>query len=109
MPIDLNLERIDDPIIRENFQRIAENIRQTIFNAGNWKFFQLSVLGALTHERIRHYMGFQPKDILLTSSVGDGVPTFHNELFNKEYLDISTTGPVNLRFFAGTYLEDSGA
>jgi hypothetical protein len=107
--IDLNLERIEDPIIRENFMRIQESLRNTIFDSGEWKFFQISAQGALTHHKFKHYMGFQPKDVLLTYSVGPGLATFHHELFDKEFLDISTTGPVNLRFFVGTYLQDPGA
>lgn len=107
--LDLNLEKIQDDAVRDCLQKVQEEVRKNPFANGQFKFFEIKVTGGLIHTRFRHLMGFQPKDVILTYKVGPGVVTFHNELFDKEFIEFSTSGALNMRFFVGTYVEDTGA
>jgi len=56
-----------------------------------------------------HGLGFKPKDVLITSQTGTGVATFNQNLTDTTNLYIGVTGgptptgPLVVRFLAGTY------
>lgn len=101
----LLIKEIEDTFAQENFVRIQEEIRKQPFLKGQWNFVELPFAAATTNFRFKHNMTFTPKDIVLTSSRGAGVATFNFDLFNDEFLDISVTAAVVLRFFMGSYNE----
>jgi hypothetical protein len=101
----LFLREIDDEHTQENFVRIQDEIRAQAFLKGQWNFVELPFTAAVSNFRFKHNMTFTPKDVILTSSRGAGVATFNFDLFTNEFLDISVTAAVVLRFFMGSYNE----
>jgi len=106
--IELILKDIQDPHVRENFLRIFRYLEsQTVLN-GNFKFFYLEIPNAETNYKFYHGLGFRPKDVILLNAEGDRGPEFRYDLFTKDTMDISVTGPTKLRFLAGSYNYDVG-
>ena len=99
----LLLSNIRDTESRENFQKIEQFIRLDNLISSGFKFFELQFTKAETNKRIPHGLGFVPKDVIQTSSIGSGAPTWNFASFNSEFLDITTTGPCVVRAFIGSY------
>lgn len=87
---DLYIVQIDDPYIRENFRKI-KSYGQDQYFFNNLKLFEISIAGNVTNYRFKHNLGFQPKDVIQTSVIGGSI-TWNYSLFNKEFLDITTSG-----------------
>lgn len=104
--IKFSFNNIDDQYIRENFERLTKFIQNQGILRGEWQFFEIVFPAAVTHYRVPHNLGFQPKDILQTSLIGAGSITFNYTLFDATYLDITTTGACTVRFFAGSYRDE---
>lgn len=104
---ELILKDIEDEYVRENFKRLSVFLASFPFFRGEWKFFELTFNGSVTNLKIPHGLTFTPKDVILTSSVGAGVVTFNYSLFNKNTIDISTSGACTIRCFIGSYKEES--
>lgn len=101
------LKDIDDPYIRENFKRLNLFFQKDTLLKGSWKFFELD-LKAGSEQLIAHGLGFKPLDVILTSKIGAGTPTFEFEKFTATHLCISVaSGPCTIRFFVGAYREDN--
>lgn len=99
--LNLLLENIDDAPNRENFQKINDFIvNEQIINAG-FKSFEINFTAARTNARIPHRLGFQPTDIIQTSLTGPGTVTYNYSSFTTEFLDITTSDAVKVRFLAG--------
>jgi len=107
--LQLLTDQIKDPIIKDNFQRVQEEFRRTVINSANWQFYEIDVTGSVTDYAYQHRLGFRPKDVLITSTIGLGVLTFNYAAFTQQNIIFSTTGPVKFRCFLGTYFEDIGA
>lgn len=96
------VELIEDANIRESLQWIYEYLSDISLLRGQFEHFDIEIQGATT-EKIPHKLGFIPKDVILTSVVGTGVPTFEYAEFDKTYIVVSTTASCVIRFFAGRY------
>lgn len=105
--LELRFVDIKDAVARENFQKIQEEFRDFPLPQGKWKFFEVSLTQTVTNFKFKHNLGFMPKDIIQTSQIGSGSLTFNYALFDKNFIDLSTTGPVTVRFFAGAYSENT--
>lgn len=101
--VDLKYQEIEDKYSRENFFRLKNFFDAETFLKGEWEFFEIVIPGAFTNYRFKHNLGFQPKDVLVTSTIGVGTAVFNYELFDKLFLDITTTGAVTLRVFVGRF------
>jgi len=102
---EIELNDIEDLTVRNNFEVIQDGFREQPILKGKWKFFEISFDGVVTNEKYPHNLGFQPKDILQTSTTGVGDITFNYSSFDKENLDITTSGACTVRAFIGTYEE----
>ena len=102
--IKLLRKEIEDNYLQENFLRIEREINSQDLLRGQWKFFELDFSKSVTNFRFQHRLPFLPKDVIQTSLTGVGALTFNYDLFTKEHLDVSTTGPCVVRFFVGAYL-----
>lgn len=101
--LDLLVENTKDSVARENFDRVRQFFRDDLFTKFDGGHFVISVPNAVTNYRYPHKLRFTPKDIILTSSIGAGAVTFNYEDFDQQYLDITTSGPVDFRFIAGVF------
>jgi len=103
----LYLQNIADTWIRKSLELVQREINQNQpLLRGNFKFFDLNLVGTLTNSKLPHHLGFQPKDAIITSTIGAGVLTINFDLCDKINLDISTTGSCKVRLFVGTYSEE---
>jgi hypothetical protein len=101
----LLISEINDPYIRDNFRRIEDILRSESLLKGSFKFFEIEIDGAVTNLKYSHNLGFVPKDVIQTSITGSGSLDWNFPNFTKDFLDITTTGPVTVRAFIGTYQE----
>jgi hypothetical protein len=103
--INLLLREITDPYVRENFSRIRDYVRLQHQLEG-FKHYEITITGAQTHFKFPHNLGFQPKDVLVTSLTGAGSVSWNYDLFDRTNLNLSTTGSCVIRAFIGTYQEE---
>lgn len=96
-------DAIQDPTVRESMQWIYEYLLAIPLLKGNFEHFEVTFSTAVTNEKVNHNLGYAPKDIIVTSQIGAGVATFNYSRFDENFLDITTTGAVVVRFFGGTY------
>lgn len=97
----LNLISAEDGVILENFRRIERVWTTEPILKGEWKFVELTFESAVTNFRYKHFLKFIPKDVIQTSIVGAGAITWNYSLFDREYLDITTTGACVVRALIG--------
>lgn len=104
----LILDKIEDDYAKENFKRIGDFLLKFPFFRGEWKFFELVFTQAETNKRLPHGLGFKPTDIIETSITDGEAIIYNRSLFDKEYIDVTTTGACTVRCFIGAYKEESG-
>ena len=102
MRLDLILRGILDSVIRENFQKIQDFLNQLPLLAGDFRFFETAVPPG-ARMPIKHGLSFVPKDIILTSIVGDQNVYFNYMDFDQTNIYVTSEGYCTLRFFAGSY------
>jgi len=91
---------------REVFRRLVNYFaEQNQFQ--DFKHLEIVTTQAETNLRIRHGLTFRPKDILRTKLVGAGALTFNHDKFDKDFLDITTTGALRFRGYVGTFIRDT--
>lgn len=105
----LLVNEIADTYVRENFKRIAAEFREQVLLRGKFTFFEIEFPNAVTNQKYAHYLGFMPKDIVTTSVRGGGSLTWNYDLFDAQFLNITTTGACTIRAFIGSYTEGSEA
>jgi hypothetical protein len=103
------IAEIADSIVRENFQRLTRYINNQKILKGQFNHIELSFSGAVTNFRYPHHLGFVPKDVIQTRQTGSGTLTWNYARFDETYLDITTTGAVDVRAFVGRYSETNNA
>lgn len=107
--IKLLVKETTDEITRENMKRLQRELTETqVILKGEWKFFTISFLSAVTNFKYPHKFGFVPHDIIQTSLKGAGALTWNYDLFDNVNLNITTTGACTVRAFVGSYLESGG-
>jgi len=103
--IQFRLDEIQDPIVRENFQKILEQFRTVPYLKGKWQFAELEFTAAATNFKFQHRLGFRPKDVILTSKTGSATVTFNYDSFTNTHIDITVSAATTIRFFFGLYFE----
>lgn len=103
---------IDDVYIRENFKRLNFFIQQFPLFRGQWAFFEIKFTLAVTELDVPHGLSFTPQDIILTGVkdagvIGTNIVTFNYDKFDSVNINLTTTDACTLRFFAGSYKEES--
>ncbi len=99
--LDLILKDIEDQYSRENFFRLRKFIGEQVLFDGDFKLFDITVNSKQTSFKVLHGLTFIPSDILQLSAEGDQNYYFKTQNFDKNYIYISTNGPVKIRFLAG--------
>jgi len=97
----LPLASMKDPAVQEAFRRILDFLTEETPILG-FHHYELVVDAASTGLKVPHGLGYAPKDIILTSSIGAGAATFKYDQFDATNLVVDTTGACTIRFFAGT-------
>jgi hypothetical protein len=104
--ISLFRKEIEGEFEQENFKRLQDNINASPFEKGQFKFFEISVNGAVTNYKHKHNLSFVPKDII-TLHVSPAVTlTWNYANFDRTNLDFTTSGATTIRAFVGRYEEN---
>lgn len=104
--IELILKDIQDQYIRENFSRITAFFKSDALRKAQWKFFEVTFADAVTNFRHRHGLGYRPKDFIPTGVSNSEAVIFNVDDCDKDYIDMTVSGPCTVRFFAGAYGEN---
>lgn len=102
MALELLLSNVEDQVVRENLQRIQDYLKLEAKLEG-FAHVDISVSGAVTGHKVSHGLGFVPKDVITTYQSGAGALTWNYSQFDKNFLNLTTTGPVRVRAFVGSY------
>ena len=99
--IDLILKDVQDEYSQENFFRLKNFIDAQVLFEGDFKLFDLTIPKKETLFKVLHGLSFTPSDIIPLSANGDLNYYFQFQKFDKQYMYITTNGPVRIRFLAG--------
>lgn len=99
------IEELEDENLKEILRRIS-NFHEEQNQLQDFIHLEIETTDAQSNLKVRHNLGFIPKDLIRTKLVGSGDITFNHNEFDKDYLDITTTGDVRWRGFVGTYIRD---
>jgi hypothetical protein len=105
----LYVSQFDDPYLQQNFKSIGEVFSSIPFLKGQWRFYEFEIKSTGSNIKIPHNLGFQPKDIFVTSVI-NGTITFNYSSFDNVNLDLNatvSTSPMTVRAFVGRYTEDT--
>lgn len=105
------LKEIVDTYVRRSFRQLLDYMLEQALLKCGWQFFTITVSANLTSEPFVHNLGFQPKDLIQTSQIGTGTLTWNYSLFDATSIYFTTTGtsttdPLIVRGFIGSYKED---
>ena len=102
----LYVQQISDLYTRQNFTNL-----QAYFATQNqmvgFQFFEINETNAVTSKNLAHTLGIIPKDIVHTLITGAGKLTWNYSLFSTTAVNYTTTGAIRVRFFVGTYFNDT--
>lgn len=107
----IQLNGIQDLVILENFKNILEYLRKES-HFDSFRHFELTFTNPVIGFKLKHNLGFLPKDIILTSQIGSGVVVFDYSEFTANELvinlsgTVTSTNPTIIRFLAGSYKAD---
>jgi hypothetical protein len=104
MKFSLNLTQIGDRYVRDAFEGIQKFIRANM-QPSSFKHFEIEFEGAVTNFTYPHGLGVIPTDVIQTSKTGAGAVTWNYELFDRENLNITTTGACTVRAYIGSHQE----
>lgn len=104
--IELILKDIDDQYVRENFDRISKEFKGDSIRKAGWKFFEVDFTAGATNFRLKHNLGYRPKDFIATGVTASEAVIFNVDLCDKNYIDMTVSGACTVRFFAGAYGEN---
>lgn len=94
---------ITDRSTKEALVDLNTSLRLDPFTSSDFKFFTLDLMQAVTEFKVWHGFSFTPIDIIQTSAIGPGVITWLYSKFDREYIYLTTTDAVKLRFLAGRF------
>lgn len=105
--LQLILKDIADKFSKENFFRLERFIRDQHILEGQWQFYTIDIPAAYNAFGAAHKLSFVPRDVILLSAIGDQNFYFRNVDFDAQNIYVKTSGPVVLRFLAGSFLDKS--
>lgn len=95
-------ERIEDPIVRENFEKLRNFINDRIFLSTNFRLIEVKVDKPSNDYEVFHNQISKPKDILITY-VSTGLVTINFEKTTKKTISLNVTNPCNIRLLVGSF------
>lgn len=101
--LDLKLHLIQDVPTREALKALVKFLDEREFLSGKWAFLDLTFDRAVASFRYSHGLGIVPKDFIQTSLSGVGTVTINWQNSDRQYLDMTATGPCVVRGFIGAH------
>jgi hypothetical protein len=99
----LFVKEIDDGFTQENFKRVEDYFRSDPYDKFGFKFLEIAIPSSVSSQPFKHFLGYQPKDIILTHNLNNATITFHYSLFTSEDIFITSSAATTLRFLVGRY------
>ncbi len=93
-----------DKYIRDNFRRLRQFLLEESPFLG-FKFFEITVIAAVTDKDFAHGLGFVPTDAFVTFASDDATITLKYDDFTRENIRFSTSAACTFRVFVGSYQE----
>lgn len=103
--LELVLDKIEDPVARENFERIIAASREDVLGKFVGRFVEYTFEGAVTNFKVPHNLPFQPTDVIQTSLLGGSTVTWVYDSFTTTDVVLTTSSACVVRAFIGTYAE----
>lgn len=103
--LKLIVKDIADVWVRKLAQDVQNYINKSPLMLAEFRFIEIAETSAtaVTNGVKPHNLGTVPTDVIILSSIGTGVLTFSYDLFTKDSIIYSTTGPVTVRALIGRY------
>jgi hypothetical protein len=95
MKLNLLISQVKDTIVRENFQRIFNYLGGNPPVQADLEFLTFIVPTpgtTVTNFTVAHNLGYTPKDILVSSIIGNGTITWNYASFDSTNLNLSIAG-----------------
>lgn len=110
--LKLLTKEIKDFYTQENFQRLNDHFRSNT-NLLGFAHLELTITKLGDNQTFPHGLRFLPKDVLVTSLIGEGLIQFNYSEFTATNLDLSVLGsgdvskenPTVIRLYVGTHVE----
>jgi hypothetical protein len=106
------LSELVDDLVRQNFRKLDAYLRDEPFRKGGFRFVERSLdkeSAAATFPALvafQHQLGFQPKDVILTSVSPDTVTvTPKYDSFTRTTVTFEISAPCTVRAYIGRYEE----
>jgi hypothetical protein len=98
----LNIHAIPDGWLRRNFDAILQYFRRENQLEG-FRAYEVIFTEAQENYRVKHGLGFAPKDVLLTRITGVGHVTFHHDETTVTEVVLTASDACEIRFLLGTH------
>lgn len=96
---------VNSEILRELLINIQDYLNKQK-DLSSFKFFEITEDSAVVGRVIKHFLNYQPKDVIILSvTPSTSVVTFQPESFTKENVVYTATAPCVIKFLLGTYKE----
>lgn len=100
MAVVFEYDKIQDPLVRDNFRRLNELIESNPVMAGVFKPFEIQAKASGTL-KFKHNLAYRPSDILI-SFVGQGATvTVDYANTDSTWMSFSVSAPCTFRVLAG--------
>lgn len=103
---NLFTKEIQDLYTRKNFQSLVQFFSSNSQLLG-FNFFEIDVDKTTPTTLLNHNLGYVPKDVIVTQVTGPGTVQFLYGSFDATSISYLTTGACRVRFFVGTYSQDT--
>lgn len=104
---DNNIEKIEDALVRSNFDQLREALNACPMLLFEGKHTELWFDGTysypITNLKIPHGLSFVPSDVIQTSRTGSGTVTFNYSRFSSTHIDVSVDAQVRIRVLIGRF------
>lgn len=100
--LDIGLEGIKDPLVREAFYNVLEELRGQAQLNFLWKFYNVTFASGGDYN-YKHGLGFKPKDYQITAITKSSGESAYIDLDASDNTNVAITvsGPCTVRFLLG--------
>ncbi len=109
--LELRVQDIEDPVVRENFDKLQRLSDDNLFGKFKGKHFSVVLTKNMTYS-FKHNLGFAPQDVIPTSILTGGSATlvWNYSLFDRTNISLTVAGlagveTLTVRAFIGSYRE----
>lgn len=105
--LDITLERIQDPFVRDALYNILEEVRSQPILKYNFKSFEVTFSEGVSDFPFKHNLGFKPKDRVITNITSGGGGYIDLDSATSVYVNITVSEACTMRFLLGNYDSNS--